>query len=151
MTHFLDLTTVYGPNKVRSDQLRLHQGGLLRSSQGVNGRPGLFQQPGTCSGKVCQFQAGENRLNENLPLISIQVLFMREHNRIAGELSRINPHWSDDRLFNEARKITIATYQHIIYNEYVPIVVGWNTAAQFDLMPLRNGGFHTGYDSTVIY
>lgn len=152
MTHFLDLTTVYGPNSGRTNELRLGQGGLLKFSEGVNGRPGLFQQPGTCNGgqpNVCQFQAGETRLNENLALVSIQVLFMREHNRVAAELTRINPHWNDERLFQESRKILIAMYQHIIYNEYVPIVVGWNTATQFDLLPLSAGRFHQGYDPNV--
>lgn len=152
MTHYLDITTVYGPNEQRTRELRLMQDGLLKFSQGANGRPSLMHQQGTCSGprqNVCQFQAGETRLNENLALVSIQVLFMREHNRLATELKRVNPHWQDERLFNEARKILIAQYQHIIYNEYMPIVVGWNTASQFDLLPLPNDRFHTGYDMKV--
>ncbi len=152
MTHFLDLTTTYGPKSSRTNELRLFQGGQLKFSSGVNGRPGLLHQPGTCGGPRgdhCQFMAGESRLNENLPLVGLQVLFMREHNRVANELQRQNPHWDDEHLFQEARKITIAMYQHIIFNEYVPIVVGWNTAAQFDLLPLPNGQFHQGYDSNV--
>lgn len=152
MTHYLDLTTVYGPKESRTNELRLFQGGQLKFSQGVNGRPSLLHQQGTCSGpgrNICQFQAGETRLNENLALVSIQVLFMREHNRIANNLQRINPHWSDERLFQESRKILIGMYHHIVYNEYVPITVGWNTASQFDLLPLPNGQFHNGYDSNV--
>ncbi len=152
MTHFIDLTTTYGPKSSRTNELRLFQGGQLKFSAGVNGRPGLLQQQGTCGGPrgdQCQFMAGETRLNENLPLVSIQVLFMREHNRIANELQRQNPHWDDEHLFQEARKITIAVYQHIIFNEYVPIIVGWNTASQFDLLPLPSGQFHQGYDANV--
>jgi peroxidase len=153
MSHFLDLTPIYGPSEARAKELRFGQGGLLKFSEGVNGRPGLLQQPSTCNGgrpNVCQFQSGEARVNENLALVGIQVLFMREHNRIAADLMRINPHWNDERLFQESRKLLIAIYQHILYNEYVPIVVGWNTATQFDLLPLTQGRFHQGYDSNVL-
>ena len=74
---------------------------------------------------------------------------MREHNRVAGQLARINPTWSDERLFNEARRIVIATYQHIVYNEYVPIAIGWNTASQFDLLPIQTDDYYMGYDPKV--
>lgn len=36
---------------------------------------------------------------------------MREHNRLAAELRRLNPHWSGDKLYNEARKIVGAMVQ----------------------------------------
>lgn len=148
MTHFLDLTTVYGPNDGRANQLRERRGGLLKASSGVMGRQCLQHQAG-CQQGQCQFQAGETRLNENLPLISIQTLFLREHNRLAGELSRFNPSWNDERLFNEARKILIAEYHNIIYNEYLPQVVGWNTAAQFGILPNTNGQYTSDYDTNV--
>ncbi len=125
---------------------------MLKFSDGVMGRASLLQHQGTCTGprqNVCQFEAGESRVNENLALVSVQVLFMREHNRLATELNKLNPFWSDERLFNEARRILIAQYQHIIYNEYVPVTVGWNTASQFDLLPLQSNEYHKGYDSTV--
>lgn len=36
---------------------------------------------------------------------------MREHNRLATELRRLNPRWSGDKLYNEARKIVGAMVQ----------------------------------------
>lgn len=42
---------------------------------------------------------GEIRVNEQLVLACIHTLMAREHNRIATELARINPHWDDEILY----------------------------------------------------
>ena len=70
------------------------------------------------------FVAGDLRVNEQPFLTSLHVLFMREHNRIASELTRLNPRWSDDKIYQEARKINVAEYQHIIFKEWLPIIIG---------------------------
>ena len=43
------------------------------------------------------FHAGDDRVNEQPGLATMHTLWLREHNRVAIELGRINPHWSDDR------------------------------------------------------
>lgn len=35
----------------------------------------------------------------------MHTLFMREHNRLATELKHLNPQWTGDKLYQEARKI----------------------------------------------
>ena len=67
---------------------------------------------------------GDTRTNEQYLLITFHTLFLREHNHIARQLARINPSWDDEKLYNEARRINIAEYQHITYAEYLPNVLG---------------------------
>jgi peroxidase len=127
-TSFLDLSQVYGTTKIKSDDLRLLSNGHLRTSPGVKSQkkylPKIFEKNQTdqCSRtdpeQKC-FVAGDSRTSENLGLVAIHTLFMREHNRIATQLATVNPKWNDDKIFNEARRILIGIYQHIIYNEWV--------------------------------
>ena len=64
------------------------------------------------------FCAGDTRSNEQPGLTAFHTVWVREHNRLAKELSYLNPYWDDERLYQEARKINIAEMQHITYNEW---------------------------------
>lgn len=44
-------------------------------------------------------------------MIALHTLFLREHNRLVKELHLLNPHWSPDTLYQEARKIMGAIHQ----------------------------------------
>lgn len=54
---------------------------------------------------------GDSRANEHLGMIALHTLFLREHNRLVKELRLLNPHWSPDTLYQEARKIMGAIHQ----------------------------------------
>ena len=45
------------------------------------------------------FLAGDPRVNEQTVLAMVHTLFVREHNRVAAELGKINPHWDDETIF----------------------------------------------------
>jgi peroxidase len=158
LTSYLDLSVVYGHSKSISDELRLFKGGLLRTSDGVypDRKYVMKSKDETCSRffipnsepvdeKLRCFKAGEERTTENIALTSVQTLFLREHNRIASKLSEIKPKWGDEKLFFEARRILIAVYQHIIYDQYIRSITG-DTSDQ--LRP-QTDGFFTGYDPEV--
>jgi len=80
----------------------------------------------------------------------MRTLWVREHNRVAAELIKINPQWSLERVFQEARRIIIATWQNIIYNEWLPILLGQTYMDSFSLFPLKPGqGYADDYDSSI--
>ena len=75
-------------------------------------------------GKLGCFLAGDFRVNEHLALTVMHTIWFREHNRIARELAVINPHWSDERLYQEARRIVGALIQKITYVDYLHPILG---------------------------
>jgi hypothetical protein len=70
-------------------------------------------------------------------------LFLREHNRLAELLVKLNPlkYSSDEIIFQTARQINIAQYQHVIFNELLPILIGQNAMNLYELNPSR--GFNS--------
>lgn len=95
------------------------------------------------------FDAGDPRSNEQISLATIHTMFMREHNRVARELSYINPYWNDERLFQEARQIVVAQLQHITFNEFLPLVVGKEKIYEYGLELEQPGRYYQGYDSKI--
>ena len=87
---------------------------------------------------------GDLRNNEQPALGSMHILFMREHNRVAKKLKAINSNWDDEQLFQNTRRIVNAEWQHIVYNEFLPILLGQKAMKTFGLKALTRG-FGKGY------
>ncbi|KAK6305404.1 hypothetical protein J4Q44_G00241840 [Coregonus suidteri] len=160
LTAFLDLGQVYGSEDGLARDLRelTNDGGLLRVNKNFtdNGRELL---PFTnLKGNMCAtrrrvtndtnakevpcFIAGDARVDENIALTSIHTLFMREHNRLARALCRLNPQWDAETLYQEARKIMGAYTQLFVFRDYLPHIVGPDIMA-------RQLGRYPGYNENV--
>jgi peroxidase len=122
---YLDLSQVYGSDAATAASLR-NDDGTLKTTAGDN----LPIVDGA-------FVSGDVRVMENPELTAITTMFVREHNNWVGQLRQQNPTWTGDQLYNMAKAITTAEYQNIIYNEYLPALVG------------NAVGPYTGYDPTV--
>jgi len=155
ITHWIDGSNIYGSTVDEAMHLRSTRG-TLKISRQTGARGGnLPSCAAEAAGKVtaCDvcgrkkkdcFFAGDFRVNEQLNLVVLHTIFMREHNRIATELARLNPRWSDDKIYQEARKINIAEYQHILFKEWLPIIIGNTFMKSYGLFP-RESGFSTDY------
>ncbi|XP_019738495.1 eosinophil peroxidase [Hippocampus comes] len=141
LTAFLDLGQVYGSETQLALSLRdLNSEGLLRVNTEFkdNGRELLPFHPlpvNMCATRrrttndsnareVPCFIAGDVRVDENVALTTLHTMFMREHNRLARALKRLNPHWDSETLYQEARKIMGAYTQVFVFRDYLPHIVG---------------------------
>ena len=128
ITAFLDGSMIYGSDVETAESLRAFEGGRLAVSEG-NLLP---------IGESGFFEAGDERANEQLGLISMQTLWVREHNRIADEISGNDTSLSDEDVFQSARRQVIAELQAITFNEYLPQLLGREAIDRYD-----------GYDASV--
>jgi len=128
VTAFIDGSQVYGSDSNRALALRTMSGGLMKTSDG-NMLPfntlGLENKNDAHRVADTQmFLAGDVRANENPGLTSLQTLFVREHNRLATALATATPTLTDEQLYQKARRTVIAELQWIVYNEYLPALLG---------------------------
>lgn len=150
LTHWIDGSTVYGSTEEEQRALRSFQNGMLKTSRG-NMLPINPNQGGECEAELRRaecFLAGESRVNEQPGLTTIHTIWMRQHNLVAGELQKTNPRWSDEEVFQEARRIVIAQIQHITFNEWLPIIIGPGFSRAFGLA-VRRRGFSNDYDPSI--
>ncbi|XP_046682531.1 peroxidase-like [Homalodisca vitripennis] len=144
VTHYMDASFVYGSTNEVAVRLREGHGGLLRVDVRDNRPwpPAAVNKSAACDTQTedepC-YQFGDVRGNQNPQLTVLQIVMLREHNRIATTLSHINPHWDDETLYQEARRILIAEYQHINYYEWLPIFLGKKNMKKYGLLYETHG------------
>ena len=141
ITAFIDGSQVYGSDATRAAALREFSGGRMKTSAGnllpfnTAGLPNANDAHVVADSQL--FLAGDVRANENPELIAVQTLFVREHNRIAAAAAAKNPSWTDEQLYQHARRIVIAELQKITYDEFLPALLGAGTPATAALRAYR--------------
>lgn len=129
VTSYLDLSLVYGNSEQQNRPIRAFQGGrmLTENRSGNEWPPQDPNATRTCDVQTPQetcYLAGDGRVNQNPGLTIMHIVLLREHNRLADQLQNINPQWDDETVFQEAKRINNAQFQHISYYEWLPIFLG---------------------------
>src|SRR5215510_2344927 len=147
LTSYIDGSNIYGSDDQRAAWLRSGIGGKLKVTHtsvgdlapfndGTQGNAGSPERPDL---STSLFVAGDIRINEQPTLACIHILFIREHNWQADRIAKEHRNWTDEQLFQAARRMVIAELQHITIDEFVPALFG-NAAGI---------GKYTGYDPDV--
>ncbi|MCA9293751.1 MAG: hypothetical protein KDA20_08055 [Phycisphaerales bacterium] len=147
ITSWVDASNVYGSDTTRATWLR----------ETNPAKPGQLKSQMTGVGEMLPYNdgsipnlggngtelivAGDFRANEQVGLTSMHTLFVREHNRLAQQISAADPGLSSDEVYERARRIVGAEVQAITYNEFLPSLVGSH-------MP-SYGGYDDSIDPTI--
>lgn len=133
ITGWLDASNVYGSDLDRASWLRTFSDGKMKTSNynllPWNTFTGNFATPVDWDAPLMDdavqtsnyhFVAGDPRANENPLLIAFHTLFVREHNRLCDTLKIDNPSWTDEELYQHARKMVSGLIQNVVYSEWLP-------------------------------
>ncbi len=151
--HEIDLIQIYGLNDGVTRQLRAGDGGLLQY-QVIGGEeypPYLYEGGQKKFDKVSVvrddeitddqrrqlFAVGSDTGNLQLGFVLMNVLFLREHNRIARVLEK-EYGWGDERLFQTARNILTVILIKIVVEEYINHISPYRLKVLADPTRLRN-------------
>lgn len=153
ITAFIDASQVYGSDPARATELRRLDGtGFLKTSHGgflPYNENGFRNEPDASDPSF--FLAGDIRVNEQLGLIAMHTLFVREHNHQAQQLRRMRPQWNGDRIYATARAIVNAEIQVITYREFLPLLLGADALPPYEgYKPDVNAGIDNAF-STAAY
>jgi hypothetical protein len=152
---YLDGSVIYGSDSERSAALRTFTGGKMKTGEG-NLMP--LNSTGLANANDAHifsdnqlFLAGDIRGNENVELSAIHTLFVREHNQIASAIAAANPSFTDEQVFQNARRIVVGELQVITYREFLPALLGPKSLRPYDgYKPDINPGIATEF-STAAY
>ncbi|MFL5862287.1 MAG: peroxidase family protein [Solirubrobacteraceae bacterium] len=154
--HDIDLTNLYGLHPDVARQLRTLEGGRLKSQQiGDEEFPPYLCQNGEIKPEFSLitvvdfdhhdaatrdqlFAMGSDTSNLQVGFVMHNVLFMREHNRIAGELAASYPGWDDERLFATTRNILTVLLMKIVIEDYINHITPTIFELSFDPGRFRN-------------
>lgn len=147
VSHFIDMSIIYGSSDAVTASVRSGIGGQLKITNGV-----AATMP-NCEGSMCYF-TGDGRAMLNPTLALWHSVFIRYHNHIADHLFRrlytssgVNARKLDELVFQETRRILMAVYQNIVFNEWLPLYLGDVTSKRN--VSCKAAGYCGRFDETV--
>ncbi|XP_078541091.1 dual oxidase 2-like [Lissotriton helveticus] len=135
VTAWIDGSSIYGCSHSWSDALRNFVGGKLESGPNpllpkeTHGSLLMWKAPDPSTGQRGAkglYDFGNARANENPFIQAMSIVWFRYHNHLAEKFEKENPSWSDEDLFQHARKWVIATYQKIVFYDWLPVFLSRN-------------------------
>lgn len=138
ITAYIDASNIYGSDDERATWLRTGEGGKLKASEGDFLPFNDGTQENAPSASTDLFVSGDVRANETVTLTALHTLFMREHNRLCDKIAEEHPDWTDEQIYQRARRWVGAFLQSITYNEFLPAMMGSQAP-----------GSYPGYDESV--
>ncbi|GMR39661.1 hypothetical protein PMAYCL1PPCAC_09856, partial [Pristionchus mayeri] len=151
-SHFLDLSQVYGSTDCVAKELRTLRDGqmIMYTANGYTLPPRAANDTNCQSQKTTPqflcFTAGDSRNSLHPGLIPMHTIYLRQHNKWAAQIRQLRPTWSDNLVYHETRRLMIALYQHHVYSEYLPKIIGQQKMTDFNLNP---SGLKSTYDNRV--
>lgn len=137
-SHWIDGSQVYGSDDARASALREHVGGRMLVGSGDMlpfNTMGLLNAGGP---SATLRVAGDIRCNEQTGLAAMHTIFVREHNRWAGIMEAAHPDWTDEQIYQKARKMVSGEIEAITYNTWLPALLGSQAP-----------GAYPGYDENI--
>ncbi|XP_068625548.1 peroxidase-like [Battus philenor] len=152
---YMDLSLTYGNDNKQAQALREGKGGRLLTTERNGGiwppqAPDIAVScPDAMSEKEPCYNTGDIRGNQNTQLSALQVILLKEHNRVADILSKYNKHWDDETIFQETRRILIAQIQQINYYHFFPILLGEERMRRHKLIYKNCTSYINDYDPKI--
>ncbi|KAJ3113618.1 hypothetical protein HDU96_003149 [Phlyctochytrium bullatum] len=118
VTPWIDGSMIYGTTAEDAASFRAGKDGLLKTvATPVGDMPPRVPADGN-------FVFPKSNGNIFPHIISLQILLMREHNRKAREIRKLDANLSDEEVFQKARRWVIALIQKVTFEQYLPSLLG---------------------------
>ncbi|MEU3504616.1 peroxidase family protein [Streptomyces hundungensis] len=165
--HTLDMCQLYGDREEVTACLRTFEGGRLKSRM-IDGaefppalcrdgkildefkaiRPVRFDEvPKDCVDAL--FACGGDRVHAHVGPMALNVLFLREHNRVAGLLAAAHPEWDDERVFQTTRNTLIVMMIRVMLEEYINHITPYHFGFVLDPVRIDRGVWHRENWATI--
>ncbi|XP_043536211.1 dual oxidase 2 isoform X1 [Chiloscyllium plagiosum] len=135
VTAWIDGSSIYGSSHSWCDELRSFSGGRLASGSDPllpkpsTGKLPMWNHPDPATGQTGLqgfYDFGNAAANESPFIMAESVIWFRYHNYLASQFEAQNSSWSDEDIFQHARKWVIASFQNIVLYEWLPKYLGTN-------------------------